>query len=323
MSHPRPQSFAPVAIVTLNRKKHLESCINSLKACKYAEETELYVALDYPKFDRHRPGYEEVKAYLPSVEGFKAVHIIERPENFGPRQNSFVLRDKVFSRFDRMIGTEDDNFFAPSFLEYMNLALDKYESREDIWGVSGYNDDVKMPSWHQQSVYLRTGSCMWGIGLWKHKYDKVDWSMDRFVEWMSKPKHIRYIKKHHLKALPQLLRMKEKRNFQGDGFLFMYLLDKGMSSIYPSLSLVRNLGHDGSGLHCGENEAYMNQPIYEGADAPELPHEIAFDQRIQAHIAQQLDGKWSKRFRVSLLTYPMWVQSLGNGSLNVLQKMLK
>lgn len=323
MSHSEPQNFAPVAIVTLNRQEHLQKCVESLAACKYADRTELFIALDFPKFDRHRPGYEKVKTYLPAITGFKQVHIIEREENYGPVRNNFSLREEVYARFDRMIGTEDDNVFASSFLEYMNLALERYKDREDIWAVTGYNDWVKLPDWHKDSVYLRTGSCMWGVGLWKHKYDQVDWSMDRFVEWMSKPKHIRYIKKYHLKALPQLLRMKEQKNFQGDGFLFMYLLNSGMKSVYPSLSLVRNIGHDGTGLHCGENESYMQQPIYEGLDALSFPDTLNFDQRIQARIAEQLDGKWSKRFRLKLLTYPEWIQKLGNGSLSAIQNLMK
>ena len=29
----------------------------------------------------------------------------------------------------------------------------------------------------------------------------------------------------------------------------------------PHMSLVRNIGHDGTGLHCGINENLQNQPI--------------------------------------------------------------
>ena len=51
--------YAPVCIPTLNRVKHLSRCIESLQACKYADETELVIGVDFPSKDNHIKGWLE------------------------------------------------------------------------------------------------------------------------------------------------------------------------------------------------------------------------------------------------------------------------
>ena len=118
--------YAPVVIPTLCRYKHLKNCITSLASCEHAAETILFVALDYPAFDKHRDGYERIREYLPTVSGFKDVVIIEREHNLGAVENMRNLIDVVFSKYDKLIFSEDDNVFAPGFLDFVNKALVKF-----------------------------------------------------------------------------------------------------------------------------------------------------------------------------------------------------
>ena len=55
---------APVIIPTLNRAEHFVRCIESLKKCKYAERTEIFISVDFPFLKRHEEGYDKIKKYL-------------------------------------------------------------------------------------------------------------------------------------------------------------------------------------------------------------------------------------------------------------------
>ena len=77
--------FAPVIIPTLCRYEHFKQCIESLSKCTLANQTEVYVGLDYPAKDEHWDGYKKIKSYLASVGniGFKNLTVIERGRNYG------------------------------------------------------------------------------------------------------------------------------------------------------------------------------------------------------------------------------------------------
>ena len=77
--------YAPVLIPTLNRYEHLRQCLESLSKCTLAEETEVYIALDYPPSDKYVEGWQKTRGYLYSIGNmnFKKIHLIERTENYG------------------------------------------------------------------------------------------------------------------------------------------------------------------------------------------------------------------------------------------------
>ena len=49
------------------------------------------------------------------------------------------------------------------------------------------------------------------------------------------------------------------------GCFIYYLYKNKLKCVFPTKSMVRNIGQDGSGLHSGENEELQNQAIYNGA----------------------------------------------------------
>ena len=58
------KNFAPVLIPTLNRFNHFKSCLDSLRKCTYSDQTDLFIALDYPLKENHFEGYYKILNYL-------------------------------------------------------------------------------------------------------------------------------------------------------------------------------------------------------------------------------------------------------------------
>ncbi len=61
--------WAPVFIPTLCRFEHFKRCVESLAVCTHANETELFIALDYPCKESHWDGYRRIEAHLGGVKG--------------------------------------------------------------------------------------------------------------------------------------------------------------------------------------------------------------------------------------------------------------
>ena len=131
--------FYPVLIPTLNRFGHFWECVESLANCTHADKTELVIGLDYPPSEKYVEGYRLIKNFIPSIQGFAKVTVFEHQENLGPCGNWNFLVRYCESNYDAYIGTEDDNIFAPAFLDYMNKALKLYYNDENILTVGGYN----------------------------------------------------------------------------------------------------------------------------------------------------------------------------------------
>lgn len=139
------KEFAPVIIPTLCRYEHFKNCMESLAKCTWADHTEVYVAIDFPAKEQHWEGYDKINAYLDNCRlPFKKVHVIKRERNYGisNRINNYTeLKREVRQKHDFWIFTEDDNIFAPSFLDFMNKAFVRYWDDEKIVNICGYTPE--------------------------------------------------------------------------------------------------------------------------------------------------------------------------------------
>lgn len=166
--------YAPVIIPTLNRKKHLERCLNSLANNTGAQNTHVIISVDYPPSVKYVDGYNNVKDYLTHTEkiktAFKELTVIYQDINLGPEGNCKFLKEFVGKKSKTYIFTEDDNEFSPNFLIYINSGLIKFENYSEVLGICAYKDTAwEYNGENYTAVKLFPG---YGVGLWKEK-DKL------------------------------------------------------------------------------------------------------------------------------------------------------
>ena len=257
----------------------------------------MYIAFDFPALDSHWVGYKKIEQYITGIKGFRTVNVFKRPFNYGINKNYFEAYDEIFEKYDRMIVSEDDNFFAPTFLTHVNRGLKVYENREDIFSISGYNKPTPLPAWYKHDVYMIRGFAGWGVGMWKEKYNKIDWSMEAYKAMLSNKDNYKELEKNYDFGLPNLIRMRDTGIIQGDYFVSLYLLDKKMFSVYPVVSRVRNYGHDGSGAHGGYSQVYKNQEIYMGNKDASFPLDLLPDKRLTSFILKHLKLSFTQKLK--------------------------
>lgn len=287
------ENFAPVLIATLNRYEHFKKCIESLSKCKYADKTDLYIAFDYPLNESHWAGYKKIEGYLAQIKGFKTVIIIKRDVNYGVRKNYNEARNTIFNNYDRIIISEDDNVFSIDFLSFVNKGLDIYKDRKDIFSINGYNYPIIIPRNYKNDIYVWRGFSAWGYGTWKEKWEKVDWNYSGLKAFLENKQNLKKLNGIAECYVPALRRILETGYVTGDTLICYHQIINNMLSVYPVVSRVRNIGHDGSGINCSymESDLYRKQVIYTGSDSYNLPHDIKPNEEINRIL--------KKHFRIS------------------------
>lgn len=264
--------YAPVLIPTLNRMEHLSQCIESLEKCTGAECTDIFVALDYPPNDKYVSGWKRTDQWLAEKEkihNFKSFTVIRRNENYHLKGGNLkALATEVFLTYDRVIISEDDNIFSPCFLQYVNKGLQRFEHDETVLAINGYLH--MYPIKHGEATFIRQNVdfSAWGYGIWRDRrirYQEVI-NRDFFRENMSLSNLIKMRTNGNNRAIDFMnyASAKTQKIPQTDNALSVYMALEGLDVVMPAASLVRNIGWDGSGLHCSSTDkmladAHMNQ----------------------------------------------------------------
>lgn len=244
--------LAPIGISTYSRINHLKKTIEALKKNTLAKESDLYVFSDAPR-EGDEEMVMEVRKYLRQIDGFKKVHVVERSKNnrvYNNRKGMKYLLDK----YGKMIFMEDDVVTAPGFLQFMNDALDFYEKNKEIISVGGYSVPIKIPSNYDHDIYFLKRFSGWGFGIWKDRFDEImdDCHKSKYnINFLDKT----VIKK--MKIMGDEIFYMVKADMKGeldalDVKITYQQITKDLYSVYPRKSLVQNIGHDGSGVHCGK-----------------------------------------------------------------------
>jgi len=260
------EDYVPVIIPTLCRFEHFKRCVESLQNCVGAEETELYISVDYPAKPSHQEGHDKILEFINSgIEGFKDVFVYQQKENLGATRNLYFLNHEVKKNHYASIWSEDDNCFSPNFLLFVNKALYEYCDDDNVFSVSGYGYPLKQFK-GLDSYYLFPSFSAWGVGIWYEKYEKEFNKFDSLaysksvLHSFSKSYRLLIKNPHVLRAL---ISMVNKNLLYGDTIFETVQTLEGKYTVFPTLSKSRNYGHDGSGLHCtnSDEDIYLNQVI--------------------------------------------------------------
>lgn len=265
--------YAPVLIPTLNRFEHLKRCIESLGRNTHAQDTELFISVDFPLKESHMKGYEQIQGYLSkSFTQFKDVHVFFQKENLGSDKNKMFLIDIAGNAYDRYIMAEDDNEFSPCFLDYMNKGMYLYEDDESVLALCGHSYDI---AWETNGGNVVTSDSLfdpYGVGHWTKKTVKRNETICRtyMEELLMCPSRALKLFVRHKATFENLVEAvvfrrgamcRDQEIIPVDSSIAVYMIDHDMHVMIPIPSLVRNWGDDGSGEHCTDENMLHKQKI--------------------------------------------------------------
>ena len=254
-----PDHLAPILLIGYNRPDKIKAVLNSLLKCKGLETVKLYVSIDGPKANRLTDNIvqDQIEIIVNSYACyFQNTQIFRNKINLGLADNIVSAINKAFNIEEELIILEDDiEVASPYFLKYMTEALVKYRET-DIFQVSAYNYPVNLQGFDQDIYALRVMSC-WGWATWKSKWQVYsDDIQSHYIYWTKLNRKKEFDLLGNAYFFDQL-----ERNYLGTMKTWAVIwyaswMKAGGRCIYPKVSLVKNIGMDGSGTFTSNKTIY-------------------------------------------------------------------
>jgi hypothetical protein len=255
---------ATILIFVYNRKEHTRKTIDALVNNIGAQWSNVIIYSDGPKSPNDTKLILDLRKYLSTITGFKSIQVFARQENLGLSKSIISGLDEFFEAASKAIVIEDDMVTSPYFLIYMNEALKKYEDDSRVACVHGY---VYPGLKDKPETFFLKGADCWGWGTWRESW-KLFNSDGKFL--LNELRNKNLVKEFNFNnSYPYSKMLQDQVLGKNDSWAIrwyasVFLEDK--LTLYPSRSLVQNIGMDSSGQNCTNSLHYdvdlVTEPLF-------------------------------------------------------------
>lgn len=248
------EELAPIVLFVYNRPLHTEQTLEALSKNTLAQESKLYIFADGPKEGADKETKRNIiktREVIRANTWCKEVHIVESQTNKGLANSIIMGVSKVVNEYGKVIVLEDDMILSPGFLNYMNDALAVYKEDDVVMHISGYipltSGAKKLP----ETFFLRFMSC-WGWGTWKRAWKELILDEEQLHKSLIERNDFNAFNlEGSVKVFEQLEQNRSGKISTWAVKWYSSIFLKGGLCLYPKKSLVKQIGIDGSGVHCG------------------------------------------------------------------------
>jgi hypothetical protein len=249
-------NLAPILLFVYNRPDHTRQTIEAIAANILAGESELFIYSDAPKNDAAMNSVQMVRSFIKTVHEFKSVTIIERDTNWGLAASIIDGVTEIVNRYGKVIVLEDDIVTSPYFLKYMNSALDFYKDEPKIWQINGYNYPIRTDG--LGDVFISRFSLCWGWGTWEDRWKCFEKDADNLINTYSKNDIFHFNLDGATDLWNQVIANQTGEIDTWAIFWYAAIFQKNGLCLTPTVSFIKNIGFDGSGVHCGNTSYFFN-----------------------------------------------------------------
>ncbi len=241
-----------IIVFAYNRSQHLKKVLDGLK--KNEGVSKVYIFQDGLKCEEHRSEWEKTHKVIKEIDWCKVIYN-RSLYNKGLAKSIVDGINIVFKENDAVIVLEDDCVPTANFVSFMIQCFEKYKNDHRIYAVTGYSDPVNLP-YSEFDIY-GCGACpTWGWGTWKDR-----WSHYRIDNEILERLNINEDKSKYLATWGSHLTAMLVNRILGlnDSWAVYWglnIIDNNGICINPYKSLIRNIGMDGTGVHCGVTDKF-------------------------------------------------------------------
>lgn len=255
-----------VALFVYNRPEHTQKTLEALRN-NYEKPEMLFMFHDGLKDESNGDEWENVDAIIQEVN-WCDVQIVTSTYNKGLANSIIDGVNHVFGAgYDAVIVLEDDCVTSRLFLTYMYAALEKYKDNDRVFAINGYEWPIEnIPNDYCAHFIGRAGS--WGWGQWKNRWEYYNRDYLLLNKVKSDPH-----KNELFKLWGEDLQNYLYGNIEGkcDSWTVFWALEcinREAVCLTPNVSLVNNIGFDGTGVHCVSSD--MIQKFSENTEKIEM-----------------------------------------------------
>ena len=247
---------AAITLFVYNRPWHTRQTVEALLKNDLAGQSDLTIFSDASKGSDTDLQVQEVRDYLKTISGFKSVRVVEREENWGLAESIIQGVTEVVNQYGKVIVLEDDIVTSPAFLQFMNQALNFYERQKEVWHISGWSSPIATEG--LGDVFLWRAMNCWGWATWADRWQQFDKSPAALIKNWSAEEKYRFDLDGSGVFWNQVEANASGKINTWAIFWYATIFQNNGLCLNPAASYVDNIGHDGSGVHCGSGNGHRS-----------------------------------------------------------------
>lgn len=254
-------SLAPIVLFVYNRPIHTQKTVEALLQNELSADSDLYIYADGAKNSAAINGMQQVRKFIRSIKGFKSIHIIESDKNLGLAESVIRGVTEVVHKYGKVIVMEDDLVTSPYFLTYMNKCLSIYEEDDQVISIHAYTYPIELSG--MKTFFLKGADC-WGWATWKRGWEQFERDGQKLLDQIKDQNLSREFNFNNSYPYTQMLQ--KQINEENDSWAIRWYASaflKNRYTLYPSKSLVMNIGLDSSGTHSDSTGNYNDEELSE------------------------------------------------------------
>ena len=237
------------AVLAYNRPKHFKKVLQAIIKEKVKE---LSVYMDGPENLVIKKNQTKIINLINNSKKKIKIKLIHQKKNYGLAHSVLNAVKTELKNNEAIILIEDDCVPQKGFFKYMNTSLKKYKNERKIKSICSYNN---LNVANKKNTFFLKRFNPWGWATWRDRWLKFNPDIKFAIE------QLRSFGK--INKLPLDLKTYCKNNSILEGkqdiwslswTLFHYLDDALV--LYPPTSLIKNIGFDGTGIHCTKTNVF-------------------------------------------------------------------
>lgn len=253
---------APICLFTYNRLDEVKRTILALQKNYLSSQSDLFIFSDYANSEREKLHVSHVREYLKTVRGFKSVTVFESDKNKGLARSIIDGVTLILKNSDKVIVIEDDLVSSPNFLDFMNQALEYYKDEQRIFSVTGWSLPLNSLKKLKGDYYLHNRMSSWGWGIWRNRWEKINWDNTYYESFVRSSKKQKLFKKGGA-DLPGMLKNHLKGKINSWAIRACYhQFENNLLVLAPKKSKINNIGFANNATHTKRANRF-DQPIDE------------------------------------------------------------
>jgi glycosyltransferase involved in cell wall biosynthesis len=251
--------FSPIVVFAYNRPNYLKETLEALSKNEEAKESILYIYCDGPKEDSSQLELDKIgaaRAVAREKKWCKEVIIIESNTNMGLSKAIITGVNEIVEKYGRIIVLEDDLVTSPYFLNYINIALNKYENAVDVISVVGFSYPIIFKDDFPPTYFLKNADCL-GWATWKRGWDLFEADACTLLQQLEDKKLVKEFNFNDQYPFIKMLKL------VAEGKLNSWAIRWYASSfvhnkltLFPKKSLVRHIGNVGSNIKADNSDMF-------------------------------------------------------------------
>lgn len=267
---------APIVLFIYNRPEHTRRVLNALSENFGADQSELYVFADGPKEGASTGEIniiEETRNVIKEKKWCKKVHLIKRDKNMNLEDNVIDGITTVLEKYEKVIVLEDDVLCSPYFLKYCNDGLQVYEENKQIYSINAFMFPIDYGG-TVETFLLPLATSSWGWATWRDRWQKLELQIN-YAEVIYNNEFLSQRFNLANYSYTNLISM----NTWDIRWYYTAFLRNGLG-VFPTETLVKNIGFDYSGTHNGHEDLiqdiYLGKILHKPQDSISINHYLKY-----------------------------------------------